>query len=108
MEYQNLRPAQQCGIEFKRRVLRCCPDQRDRAILDKGQEAILLRAVEAVNFVNEQQSALASPAMIACSGEDFFQIGHARKHGRNHLKAKPDGIRQQAGNRRLPRPRRPP
>ena len=41
------------------------PIKHDRAVFDVRQERILLRLVEAVNFVDEQQRALAVDAACA-------------------------------------------
>ena len=53
MKDQNLRAAEQCGVEFKARILGRRANEDDRAILNIGQETILLRAVETVDFINE-------------------------------------------------------
>jgi hypothetical protein len=45
------------GVELEGRVLGRRADQRDGAVLDVGEEAVLLRAVEAVDLVHEQQRA---------------------------------------------------
>lgn len=50
---QHLCAAQQRGVELERGVLRRGADQRDRPVLDIGQEAVLLGTVEAVDLVDE-------------------------------------------------------
>ncbi|KKM84610.1 hypothetical protein LCGC14_1297350, partial [marine sediment metagenome] len=50
--------AEQSGREREAGVLGGGAHQRHRAALDDGQEAVLLRAVEAVDLVHEQQGAL--------------------------------------------------
>ena len=47
------------GVEFEGRVLGRGTDERDRAVLHVGKKAVLLRAVETMDFVDEQQRALA-------------------------------------------------
>ena len=48
---------EQRAVELEGRVLGGRADQHDRAVLDIGQEAVLLGAVEAVDLVDEQQRA---------------------------------------------------
>jgi hypothetical protein len=76
---QHLRPAEQRGVEREAGVFGGGADQRDRAVFHHGQEAILLRAVEAVDLVHEQQGAPPGQRHGFGLGEDFLEIGHARK-----------------------------
>ena len=59
---QHLAARQQRGVDLEARVLGRRADQGDGAVLDIGQEAVLLRAVEAVDLVHEQQGLLAGLA----------------------------------------------
>ena len=63
-QHQHLAARQQRGVELERRVLGRGADQRDRAVLDVRQEAVLLGAVEAMDLVDEQQRALAVLAAL--------------------------------------------
>ena len=72
-----MRPAQQRGVELEARVLGGGTDQRHGAALDVGQEAILLRAIEAVDLVDEQQGALSGLAHGLGLGERLLEVGHA-------------------------------
>ncbi len=47
-------PREQGGVQLETRVLGGGADQRDRAVLHDGQEAVLLGAVEAVDLVDEE------------------------------------------------------
>src|SRR5581483_9887853 len=47
-QHEHLRAREQRSVELERRIFRGGADQRDGAILDIRQEAVLLRAVEAV------------------------------------------------------------
>ena len=58
MQDQDLRTAEQRGVEFEGGILGCRADQRYGAVLDKGQKPILLRAVETVNLVYKQNGLL--------------------------------------------------
>ena len=51
-------------VQLKRGVLRGGADQRDNAGLHHRQEPVLLRAVEAVDLVDEQQRPLPCPAAL--------------------------------------------
>src|SRR5260370_42228386 len=44
---------EQRGVDFEGRILCGCADQANAAFLDVREEGILLRFVEAVNFVDE-------------------------------------------------------
>jgi hypothetical protein len=77
------------------------------------EEGVLLRAVEAVDFVNEQQSALRHAAKVTARrltgfGKRFFQISDAGKHGGDRDEAQTDSIRQQPRDARFTRAGRPP
>ena len=63
VQHQDLTARQQGAGQRERRVLGGRADQRDRAVLDLGEQAVLLRAVEAVDLVDEQQRALAGPPL---------------------------------------------
>ena len=58
--------------------MRRCADQADDAVFDVGQEQILLRLVEPVQFVDEDDCRLRPPSR---DGEDVAQLGHVRHHG---------------------------
>ena len=67
-EREDARPRQQGGVDFKRRVLGGRADQDDRAALDERQEGVLLRLVEAVDFVYEDDGAAARLAAKLVGG----------------------------------------
>ena len=77
---QDLTARQQRAIQLKGRVLRRRPDEDDRAVLDIGQETVLLRPVEPVNFIDEQQCALPAGAPVLRPLEYLAQVGNAGKH----------------------------
>lgn len=108
LEDEDLGPGQEGAVEFEAGVLRGGADQDDRAVLDVGQEAVLLGAVEAVDLVDEQQGALADGAPAACGGEDLPQLGDAGEGGRHRLEGQVGGVRQEPGNGRLSDAGRPP
>ena len=107
-QHQDLAARQERAVQLERRVLRRGADQGDRAVLDIGQEAVLLGAVETVDLVDEQQGALAVLAALAGGLEDPAQVGHAGEHRRQWLEMQVGVLGQQAGDRRLAAARRPP
>ena len=54
VEDQHLRAAEQRGVEFETGILGGRTDQGDGAVLDEGQETVLLGAVEAVYLIHQQ------------------------------------------------------
>ena len=60
LEAEHLAAREQRRVDRERRVLGGGADQRDRARLDVGQEGVLLRLVEAVDLVDEEDGALAA------------------------------------------------
>ena len=97
LQHHDLRARQQGGVEFERRIFGRCTDERDHAAFHKGQEAVLLRAVEAMYFVHEQQCLLARSCHCLCLGKGFFEIGYAREHRRNRLVMHVHRVGQQSG-----------
>src|SRR3546814_15730228 len=76
-------------------------DEYDRSILDIGQEAILLRPIEAVDLVDEEQRPLPRLPPPARAVEDLAQVGHSGKHGGQRLEMQVRLVRQEARDRRL-------
>ena len=107
-EDQHLAAREERGIQFEARVLGRRADERDRAVLDIRQEAVLLRAVEAVDLVHEQQGALTGAGGGARFGEHLFQVGDAREDSGNSDEAHADSIGEQPRDGGLARARRPP
>ena len=89
---QNLRPAEQSGVEREAGVLGRGADQGHCAFLDKGQEAILLCAVEAMDLVHKQQRALSHFRRNVGLGKGLLEIGDAREHRADRGKAHADAI----------------
>lgn len=79
-QHQDLTARQQRARQHEGRILRCGPNQNDRAILDKRQEGVLLATIEPMNFVHEQQCAFALLAPLR-GFEQAAQISHAGGDG---------------------------
>ena len=99
----------QRGVDLKRRVLGGSPDKSDRAILNIGQNDILLRLVETVDLVHEQDGRLPVQRLpFPRPGHRLPQVRHTRRHCAHRLKMRLRRGRNQPRQRRLPRTRRPP
>ena len=105
---EHLAARQERGVQLEGRVLGGGADQGYRPILDIGQEAVLLGAVEAMNLVDEQERALAVLAALAGPLEHAAQVGHPGEDGRQRLEMQVHGFREQAGDGGLAAPRWPP
>ncbi len=108
LESQHAGPGQKRRIQLEGRVLRGRADQHDRAVFHMGQEGILLRAVEAMDLVDEQQRAPPRLALGLGRIEDFAQIRDARLDRRKLLEMKVGHLGQKACDGGLAGPRRPP
>src|SRR3546814_1176512 len=101
MEDENLRTGQKRGIKFKAGVFGRCAHKRYGPVLDIRQEAILLRAVEPMDFVHEKKRLLPKAGMIAGCGKHFLEIRNTGKNGGNRFKTQAHSISEQAGYGRL-------
>ena len=90
-QHQYLRARQHGTIQLERRIFGGGADQDDGAVFHHGKKRILLAAVEAVDFVHEQQRALPHAAAQARGVEGFLEVGNARKHSRKLLEMEVEG-----------------
>ena len=88
-EDQHLAARQQGGVELEAGVLGRRADQGHRAVLDIGQEAVLLRAIEAVDLVHEQQGLLAGLGHLAASAKIFLRSATPEKTAEMATKRRP-------------------
>ena len=105
---QHLAAREKRGIDLEARVLGGRANQGDGAVLDIGQEAVLLRAVEAMDLVDEQQRLLTGLAAVPGLGENLLEVGDARKHSGNGDEPQTDGVGEQPCDAGLAGSRRPP
>ena len=95
MKHQHARPRQQRGVELERRVFGGRAHQHHGAVFHDRQERVLLRPVEAMHLVDEQQRTLAGLAPGARGIEHLFQVGDAGEHRRYLFEMQFGRIRQQ-------------
>ena len=108
LELVDLRPRQKRGVDLEVRVLGRRPDQRQDPLLDRGQERVLLRLVEAVDLVEEQDRPLrVRPEPLPRARDHLAHLGDRRRHGRELLEVGAGRVRDHARERRLPAPGRP-
>ena len=107
-QHEHLHPRQNRPVQLETRIGGGRPDQRDRAVLQIGQEQVLLAAVEMMDFVAEQQRADPAVAVLARVVEDLPQIADPAAQRRDRLEPQIGGRRQQPRDRRLAAPRRAP
>ena len=83
LEDVDLAAAQQRRDHFERGVFGRRADEREDALLDGSQQRILLRFVETVDFVDEQQRGLlVEEPLLARRLDHLAHILHARRNGR--------------------------
>ncbi len=94
-------------VHLEVRVLGRRADQRDEAVLDRVQHRVLLRLVEAVDLVDEEDRAAAvSSQPVPCARHHRADIVHPRGHGRQLLEGGSGRLRDDARERGLPDARR--
>ena len=81
------------------------PNQNNGPVLHNGQETILLTAIEAVDFVDQEKRALPHPAARARGLEGLFQFGDAAEHCRELFEMQLEDGGEKPRDGRLARPR---
>ena len=109
IEPEQTRPGQQGGVDLEVRVLGGGADEDQQAVLDVGQEGVLLGLVEAVDLVEEQDRAGALLAQAGPGpGHDLTDVLHPGRHRRQGLERLGRHPGDEAGKGGLARPRRAP
>eukprot|EP01132_Coremiostelium_polycephalum_P018947 gene18947-biopygen10297 len=86
LEHIDTRPGQQGIVQFKRRVFGGGTNKDQRAVFDIRQERILLRLVEAMHFVDEQDGALAVlPGLLLGDFHRLADLLDPGQHRRDRL-----------------------
>ena len=92
---------QQRRDDLERRVLRGGADQANASLLDVGQKSVLLRLVEAMYFVHEDDGARAVLPRALRVGHDLLDFLDAGQHGREFDEVGVGHARDDLGQRRL-------
>ncbi|MNE20275.1 hypothetical protein D3C80_1133850 [compost metagenome] len=108
LQHIDLAARQQGAVQLEAGVLGRGADQGDDPLLDEGQEAVLLGAVEAVDLVHEQQGLLTRRTAHPRGLKRLFQVRHAREDGADRLVFIARRLGQQTGDGGLAGARRPP
>src|SRR5256884_7919304 len=104
LEYEHPTARQQRRRQLEAGVLRGGPDQRDDAVLDPGEERVLLRPVEAVDLVAEQDRAASFVLeTLLRQFDDLAHAGHPLRDRGERLEATIGVARDQARTGRLAR-----
>ena len=101
VQHQHLRAAEQGGVEREAGIFGRRADEHHRAALDIGQETVLLGAVEAMDFIHEQQRPLARRRHLLGICKGFLEVGDAGEHRRQRCEAHPYRLGEQPRDRRL-------
>lgn len=108
LEHEHAAPREERAVDLERGVLGRGPDEDDAPLLHEGQEGVLLRLVEAVDLVDEDdgpESGLAPFLALAHHVADLLYAARDRREvdefGLRHPRDDP-------GKRGLPGPGRPP
>src|SRR5439155_2549292 len=97
------------GVHFERRVLRRRAEEDDVAVLDVREDDVLLRLVEAVDLVDEEDGALVREAAdLARFLDELSKLRDAARHGGDPDEARLRHARRDRREGRLPGPRRSP
>ena len=107
LELDDLAAGEEGGVDLEVGVLRRGADQRHEALLDRGQERVLLRLVEAVDLVEEEDRPLPVAAQpVAGALHHAADVVDPGRDGRELLECGAGLVGDDAGERRLPRPGR--
>src|SRR5262249_32599119 len=98
----------QCAVDLERRILRGGADQPDIAALDVGQKRVLLGAVEAVDFVHEENGPRAVGAGLFRVRHDLLDLLDPGEHGGKLDELRLGRVRDDLRQRGLARARRAP
>ena len=109
LQHIDRRARQQRAVDLERRVLGRRADERQQAALDERQERVLLRLVEAMHFVDEQDRCAAGLLARELGARDgVADVLDAGEHGRDRDEVGVERIGHQPRERRLAHARRAP
>ena len=100
---------EQGGVHFEGGIFRGGADEGEQALLDVGQEGILLGLVEAMHLVDEEQGTAARPSQRQLRlGHRLADVLDPRENGGQGDELGVEGVGHQPRQRGLAHPRRPP
>ena len=109
LQHIHLAAAQQGTDDLERRVLRGGTNQRDDALLDGSQQAVLLRLRETVDFIDEQDGAGGvEEAVLLGTVHHLAHVLHTARHGRQRVEGRLQLVGNNRGQRGLAHSRRSP
>ena len=82
LEHINAAAREQCGDDFERWIFSGRADEANSAALDVGEESVLLRLIETMDFVNEQDGARAHARGLFRLDHDLLDLFDAAHDGR--------------------------
>ena len=98
LQPEDAQPGEEGRVHFEVRVLRRGSDERHRALLDVGEQRILLSLVETVDLVYEQNRLpTVEDQSLASLRHESANLGHAAHHGGDGHQPRARGIRQNSG-----------
>ena len=101
LQHEHAHARQQRAVDLERRILRRRADQRDRARFDVRQKRVLLRLVEAMDLVGEQNRSASEPPAPLRFGDDLAHARHAFGHRGERNELAIGVLRDHARDRRL-------
>ena len=108
VEDVDLRAREKRRDHFERRILGGCADKDNVTGFDVREKGVLLGFVEAVNFVDEDDGAMAAARFLFGDGHDFLDFLNARENGAEGDKFRTRQARDEARERGLSATRRSP
>src|SRR5882672_666112 len=108
IEDVNLRAREKRRDDFERRILGGGADKDNVARFDVREKGVLLGFVEAVNFVDEDDGAVAAAGFLFGDGHDFLDFLDARENGAERDKFRTRQARDETRERRFSAARRSP
>ena len=108
LQLENPRPGQKSAIYLKIGIFRGSPDENQGAVLNKGEQIILLPLVKAVNLIHKENCSPAVHPQVVLGGLDhLFHILFPCHGGVDLLKIRAGGIGDYLGQGGFARARRP-
>ena len=108
VENENFASRQERAVDLERGVFRRGAYENDRALLDKGEKRVLLRLVEAMDFVDEEDRSLSERAVAIRLLHNGANLLDPARDGGEVDELRPRDLRDHVRQGRLPYAGRPP